>query len=447
MQEERLIQRTRPIEKILRPFEYFAQLESSSGLLLLACAIAAMAWANSPWQAQYFDLWEETLTIGVGDYALSKSLHHWINDGLMVLFFFVVGLEIKREVLVGELSSLRKSAVPIAGAIGGMVVPALFYVAVNWGGEGLRGWGIPMATDIAFALGILALVGKGVPFGLKVFLTALAIVDDLGAVLVIAFFYTDDLSWASLGFGALVVVLLVLANRSGIRRPSAYLVLGVALWICVLKSGVHATVAGVVLAFTIPSRAFIDVRQFVSKGRSILEGFEGSDGEKRGPHLYDEKRQSAVHALHKVIKKVETPLQSFEHALLPWVSFLILPLFAFANAGVMVGSDLTASLGNPVTLGIILGLVAGKPIGILLASWLCVKSGFGSLAEGVGWKQMAGVGFLAGVGFTMSLFIAALAFPGTEFSDAAKIGVLLASTVAGIAGFLLVRMGTRPARV
>jgi NhaA family Na+:H+ antiporter len=356
----------------------------------------------------------------------------------MAIFFFLVGLEIKREILAGELSTAQKSMLPIAGALGGMVVPALIFTYFNIGAESIRGWGIPMATDIAFALGVLSL-GRGVPVGLKVFLAALAIVDDLGAVLVIAVFYSGELAWYSLGAAALLVLLLFIGNRAGIRKPPFFLVLGVALWFAILKSGVHATIAGVLLALTIPPRAFTDLPGFLSRGRQILDQLEAEGAE----HPYSEIRQSAFHELEKASESVKTPLLRFEHALLPWVNFTILPLFAMANAGVEVASDIGSSFASPVGLGIILGLFVGKPVGILLFSWLAVRSGVAALARGVDWTQMMAVGFLGGVGFTMSLFIAGLAFPGNPLLETSKIGILSASTVAGVTGLLLLRRANR----
>src|SRR5918999_4796555 len=333
-----------PVERIVRPFQGFAHKQSSGGILLIAAAVVALVWANSPWGESYAALWHTKLTIGVGDSSISKDLTHWINDGLMAVFFLVVGLEIKREVLVGELSSVRGAALPVAAALGGAVVPALIYIAINAGTEGAAGWGIPMATDIAFALGILALLGERAPVGLKVFLTALAIVDDIVAVLVIAFFYTSEISWGSLGVGGLFLVALVTANLIGVGRTLVYAVLGVGLWLCFLLSGVYATIAGVLLAFTVPASSFINPSAFLERGRYVLDRFEKAGEKGESSVLANEERQAALHALNHAAYELEPPLHELEHALHPWVVFAIMPIFALANAGVPLGGDI---VGGP----------------------------------------------------------------------------------------------------
>jgi NhaA family Na+:H+ antiporter len=373
---------------VLAPFQRFFATESAGGIVLLVCAALALAWANSPWSPLYEQLWHASLTAGTGAVGLTLTLHEWVNDGLMAVFFLLVGLEIKREVLVGELATRRSASLPIAAALGGMVVPALVYVAINAGGPGAPGWGIPMATDIAFALGILALLGDRIPTGLKVFLAALAIADDLGAVLVIALFYTDHLALGALAWAGGIVALLIVLNRMGTSHAAVYVVLGGALWVAMLASGIHATVAGVLLAFTIPART-----------GAVVE-----------------------HALHGV------------------TAFVIVPLFALANAGVpLAGGE---GMASPIALGVLLGLVVGKPLGILLASWLAVRAGVAELPQGVSWRSLSGAGWLGGIGFTMSLFIAGLAFGDARMLDTAKIGILAGSFVAGIGGWLLLR-GTR----
>lgn len=373
---------------LTRAFRRFVAFEASSALLLLAAALLAFAWANSPWAAGYDALW--STYIGAG--PLRLSLLHWVNDLLMAIFFLVVGLEIKRELIDGELSSRRQAMLPLVAAIGGMLVPALLYVALNRGGAGAPGWGIPMATDIAFALGILTLLGPRVPIGLKVFLTAVAIVDDLGAVLVIAFFYTSGVSLVALGVAALVLVALVALNRAGVDHIAPYLLLGLVLWGAVLASGVHATIAGVLLAFTIPA-----------KGENAA-------------------------------------LDRLEHTLHPWVAFAIMPIFALANAGVAVGGG--AGLASPVTMGVVVGLVVGKAIGVFGAALLAVKAGWATLPAGVTRAHVAGASLLCGVGFTMSLFIASLAFGPGALLDAAKTGILLASAIAGVIGYVVLRRVT-----
>src|ERR1043166_1895561 len=392
MNRDRSLADARPMARFLRTVQEFARLEASSGILLIGCTVVAVAWANSPWSESYVHLWHTDPTFGFAGRLLSQPLHFWINDGLMALFFLLVGLEIKREALVGELASFQKAALPIAAALGGMIVPAVFYFLFNRGGPGTAGWGIPMATDIAFALGVLALLGERAPMSLKVFLAALAIADDIGAVLVIAFFYTAQISWISLGVGGLFFLALIGANRAGARHPLIYIFLGVGLWIAFLKSGIHATVAGVLLAITIPAR----------------------------PRLSS--------------TETDSPMLRFEHALMPWNKYVIMPLFALSNAGVLLGSGAARSLTDPISLGVICGLVLGKPVGIVLFSWLATQSRIAAMLDGIGWRQIAGVGMLGGIGFTMLLFIANLAFGNTPELEMAKVGILAASIISGAAG-------------
>ena len=427
------------IDRVMRPFQRFTKTESSGGIVLLACTAVALAWANSPWADSYHHLWETPVTVGLPGRGLTLSLHHWINDGLMAVFFFLVGLEIKREMLVGELASARQAALPIAGAIGGMVVPAGIYAALNAGGPGAAGWGIPMATDIAFALGVVALLGPRVPLGLKVFLAALAIVDDIGAVLVIAFFYTASVSVTALGIGAALLVLLVLCNVAGVRHTAVYALLGIALWGAFLASGVHATIAGVLLAMTIPARTLINEDEFLERGRAILNDFEKSCSPATTV-LTNAGQQHAIHELETACENAQAPLLRMEHGLHGIVAFGIMPLFALANAGVHFGSGLLAGLSVPVTLGTVLGLVIGKPVGIALAAWLATRMGLASLPAGARWSSLIGVSCLGGIGFTMSIFIAGLAFPGSaELLDSAKTGILAASLAAGVLGWLFLR--------
>lgn len=405
---------------------------------MLAFTLIAMVWANSPWAESYFGLWQTMLTFGFGDFVLSKSLLMWISDGLMAVFFFVVGLEIKREVLVGELSSFRDAALPLCAALGGMVVPAAMYLSFNAGTGDPSGWGIPMANDIAFALGVLALIGDRVPVQLKIFLTALAIVDDIGAVLVIAIFYTADLSLLSLGAGALLLLAMFGANRAGARHPLVYLIIGLAMWVAFLKSGIHATVAGVLAAMAIPARSRIDAGEFLNRGRSLFDEFQRSSDSAPGDFL-SEDQQSAIATLEKACENVATPLQRLEHALHPWVIFAIMPVFALANAGVPLSGNLSESVTAPVSLGIIAGLVAGKQAGVTLFSWLAVKIGLATLPPGIKWIHIYGAGLLSGIGFTMSLFIAGLALsPGSGMTEA-RIAILLGSSISGIAGWLILR--------
>jgi Na+:H+ antiporter, NhaA family len=427
------------IERALRPFQDFAHRESSSGLLLLSCTVIALVWANSPWRDAYTHLWEIPITVGVGRYGIRESLHHWINDGLMAVFFFLVGLEIKREMLVGELASLRRAALPLAAALGGMLVPALLYVAVNGSGPGARGWGIPMATDIAFALGVLALLGPRIPLALKVFLTALAIVDDIGAVLVIALFYTADLSVIALMWGGVVLVLLLACNGVGVRHPAPYTLLGIGLWLALVQSGVHATVAGVLLAFSIPARTRIDANEFLVRSRRALNRFAAA-GVAGANVLTSKTHQDALLALETAAEAAQAPLQKLEDKLHGSVAFGIMPLFALANAGVPLSGGAQA-LGNPVGLGIILGLVIGKPLGITFFAWLATKVGIAERLTDTSWWMLHGAGWLGGIGFTMSLFIAGLAFESAALLTQAKLGILTASLCAGAVGWLLLRRG------
>lgn len=431
--------------RLLQPIVQFIQTEASSGILLMAMALIALIWANSPWASYYKELWDTKITVAVGTFEISKKAILWINDGLMAVFFLLVGLEIKRELLLGQLSSFRKAALPVAAAIGGMVFPALLYFAFNPSGPATRGWGIPMATDIAFALGILALLGPRVPIGLKVFLAALAIVDDLGAVLVIALFYTAEINMSALlgGFG--VFALLLALNRAGVRKPTPYALAGIVLWVLFLKSGVHATIAGVLLALTIPTRVHLNAREYLEQIRAVTDEFEGSGDV--GEHvLMSEARTTAIEEIERASEEAQMPLERLEHSLHPWVSYFIMPIFALANAGIPLGEGVQQAAGSPIAWGVFAGLVLGKPIGVFLMSWLAVKMNLGALPDGVGWRHVLGVGMLGGVGFTMALFIAELALVTPEKLVVAKMGIMAASLVAGILGFLLLRKQGRVRR-
>ena len=427
------------VERILRPFQQFVATEAAGGIVLLLFTFVALVWANSPRGDDYFALWERTASVGIGGVSLTKTLHHWINDGFMVVFFLLVGLEIKREIFVGELSSLKQAALPIAAAIGGMLVPAAIYFALNGTGPGARGWGIPMATDIAFALGVLALLGNQVPTGLRIFLAALAIVDDIGAVLVIAVFYTSGLSMTALGLAALVFVLLLICNRAGVRHPLVYTVLGVGLWLAVLNSGIHATIAGVLLAATIPSRTRINEDTFATRAEAAIFDFRNASHPTASTVMSNPGQQEALHELERAVEAVQSPLLRIEHSLHAVVAFVIMPLFAFANAGVRLSVELFANLSWPVVLGIGLGLVVGKVVGITVASWTAVRLNAASLPHQTNWKSLFGVSWLGGIGFTMSLFVATLAFGAGPLLDSAKVGILGASLVAGISGAAILR--------
>lgn len=421
----------------VRPFLRFSQIEAASGIVLLVAAAVALVWANSPWAGAYQTLFEELhLELNFGPVHLDESFGHLINDGLMAIFFFVVGLEIKRELLVGELASIRQAALPILSAVGGLVAPALIYATLNANTEGAAGWGIPTATDIAFVIGVMAVLGDRIPLGLKVFLTALAIVDDLAAVIVIAFFYTAEIAWPGVALAAVCVLLLLTLNRLGVRHPLPYALLGIVLWLAVLHSGVHATVAGVLAAMTIPARTLLDAPQFLGNCLRIMDHLKEHAGNQRdamtGPEL-----QTAIVALEDTCEKALPPLNRLETALHPWVALVIMPVFALANAGVVISSELIQHVAGPVTLGAGLGLLLGKPLGIGLAAWLSVKTGIAALPSGVTWDHIHGAAWLAGIGFTMSLFVAALAFPDPRLLAMAKIGVLGGSIFAALIGTLI----------
>ena len=429
-----------PIEVLLNPINEFLHKEASGGILLIICTVVALVWANSPWSDSYHHLWHTYINIDFGNVLnLNYSLHHWINDGLMAIFFFTVGLEIKRELLVGELSSMQKASLPIAGAIGGMVVPALLYVIFNSGGQGADGWGIPMATDIAFVVGIMALLGSRIPLTLKIFVLALAIADDIGAVLVIAIFYTAEISTTALIVAGVVLILLIVLNRLGTKSLIAYTILGIILWLAFLKSGIHATIAGVLLAFAIPASSRFNTQEFSDRVKHLINKFDET-GEHWKNVLNNAERQHDVMAIENSCEKVLTPLQRFEHGLHPWVAFFIIPIFALANAGVtLAGLDVLNALFSPISLGIIIGLFIGKQVGIFAFSFFAVKMKFASLPEGVNWKNLYGAGVLAGIGFTMSLFIAGLAFSDPALLDLSKIGVLTGSLLSGIVGYLYLK--------
>ncbi|MBW1806668.1 MAG: Na+/H+ antiporter NhaA [Deltaproteobacteria bacterium] len=427
-----------PIDRLVRPFRVFAKNKLAGAILLMITTVIAIFWANSPWSANYHDILMTEITLGIGDFVLSKTLLHWINDGLMDVFFFVVGLEIKREILAGELSSVRKAVLPISAALGGMLVPAGLFLVLNLGGEGQRGWGIPMATDIAFALGVLALLGSRVPIGLKVFLTALAIVDDIGAILVIAFFYADTISIVSLAAGGILLIVAVAANRSGVRSSIVYFILGTLVWFAFLKSGIHATLAAVLMAMTIPAKVRIRADKLLPRMSLLLGTIKGGTGYGH-PDILTKEQQQILSEMGRTLEKATAPLQQLEHALVPLVTFFVLPVFALANAGVTVGHGLSDALGHSVSIGIILGLFLGKQAGVLGFSWLAVKLGLADLPDGVGWRQIHGVSVLAGIGFTMSLFIAGLAFNEPGLQDISKVGVFAASVLSGVVGWVLLR--------
>jgi len=419
-------------------FNRFFRSEVSGSVVLMACTIVALAWANSPWSQNYADFTHIEVGFSWGGTSLSLSLQHWINDALMAIFFFVIGLEVKREILIGELSTLRKAALPVSAAVGGMLIPAGIYFAINAGGPAAQGWGIPMATDIAFALGLLALFGSRAPIGLKVFLTALAIADDIGAVLVIAFFYTASLKFGALAVAGIFMLLIAGARAVGIRRSGIYLILAIGVWLSVLTSGIHATVAGILIAMLVPIRAKIEPEEFMKRARNRLTELESTN--LTHDSMMDDKSQlHALDDIHQVTGDMIPPGIALEHHLHPVQSFLILPLFALFNAGVVLGGGSLGQTTDPVGLGIVLGLVLGKQIGVVGFSWISIKCGWADLPDGVRWPHIWGVSCLAGIGFTMSLFITELAFDDPSQIGKAKLGILVASLIAGILGYWILR--------
>ncbi len=439
------------VHRVLAPIESFLALEAASGILLGFATIVALFWANSPWSGSYEHLLHMHLGFHLGDFHLGKSLHHWVNDGLMVIFFFVVGLEIKKEVTQGELATPQQAALPLFAALGGVMIPALIYTAINATPTGVSyGWGIPMATDIAFALGILSLLGNRVPFALKVFLLALAIIDDLAAVLVIAFFYTEEISTQALGFAGLAITATVFFRIVGVRKVSLYVLVGLCVWFGILKSGVHATIAGVILGFITPSLPLFNSFDFSEKFKKLSKKIQDKLLFNLPAKEHEEALEdiplpnSFAYEVEKLGTESVSPLDRLIHILHPWVSFVIMPLFALFNAGVKFGDvSLSAVMSTPLSLGIILGLVIGKPVGIFCFSLLAVKFNFASLPKGVSWKQVLGVGFLGGVGFTMALFIGNLALgEGSSSENLAKLAILIASVIASIAGVIFLILGT-----
>ncbi len=414
-------------------FEWFVHSEVTGSVLLVSAALVAMGLANSAWSGTYSDLLHTYIGISWGDATFKLTLHHWVNDGLMVIFFFVVGLEIKRELVVGELSSLDKASLPVAAALGGMAVPALIYAALNAGGAGADGWGIPMATDIAFALGVLAIFGRRVPIGLKVFLTAVAIADDLGAVAVIAIFYTERVNLVALALAVVLLAVLLAAIRLRVRRTGFLLILMIAVWLGVFASGIHATVAGILLAMVIPVRPQVNVRRFVDEAEAFLETVKRRQ-EDHDCIITDREQLEAVEFVHTRSHETLPAGLMLERSLHPIQVWLILPLFALANAGVTIDSHILEALDNPISLGILLGLAVGKPLGIVVLAWLAVKARLGALPAGVTWSQIVGVGCLAGIGFTMSLFITDLAFADEAMTNGAKLGTLMASLLSAAVG-------------
>ena len=427
---------------VTEPFKKFMQANSLGGNLLLVALVIGMVWANSSFAEQYYALWEESyLGVFLDGFILQKSLHHWLNDGLMAIFFFLIGLEIKRELLVGELSVWRKALFPVAAAAGGMIMPAVFFTALQGGSpETLRGWAIPTATDIAFALGVLSLLGKRVPITMKIFLTALAIVDDIGAILLIGLFYSPAPVWEWLGTGVGIFAFMLYLNRSGVRNVSSYLGLAVLLWGAILFSGVHATLAGVLAAFAIPVQTRISRAKAAEKGDALTRKLQTLSSSEKNV-LADPVYHDVLAQIAKLYQDAGTPLQRLEHALHPTVAYAILPLFALANGGVTIQAELLGSVAEPLSLGIIVGLSLGKPAGIVSVCWLLEKLGVAERPSGMSWRQMWSAGCFAGIGFTMAIFIANLAFVEVRFLESAKLAILLASLASTFLGVALLLGG------
>ena len=420
-------------------FQYFYTKISQSGFLLFFAAVVAFIWSNIDSEG-YLHFWHQELTIGLPGFALTHSLVHWVNEALMTIFFLTVGLEIKREMLVGGLSDPKRAALPIGAALGGMIVPASIYVFFNIGGDSTSGWGIPMATDIAFSLAVLSTLGKRVPFGLRLFLTAFAIADDLGAILVIAIFYTPNIHLNYLFAAVVVTVCFYILNRFWVLNTLPYFILGVLLWFTVAHAGLHATIAGVIMAMFIPAVGKYNTDMFLEMVQERLTEIRCSDGDCEKSIMVNQNHLRAVQDIELACKEVATPLQRLEHNLSSWVGFLVLPLFALANAGVVLNSiDLSVALFHPVTLGVALGLALGKPIGIFSFTYLVTKLLKTDLILGVNWKHIFGASCLGGIGFTMSLFISNLSFEIPAYLEYAKIGIIVGSIICALMGYLVLR--------
>ena len=431
-------------ERILTPLEEFIHRQTTSGVLLMICAVIALVIANSQWHEQYEHFLHTEIGINMGSAAFSLSIHHWINEALMAMFFFIMGLELKRELMVGELSSPKQALLPIMAAIGGMVVPALFYFAVNPSGPDAKGWGIPMATDIAFAIGALSLLGARIPQNLITFLIALAIVDDLGAVAVIAVFYTESINLLALAYAAGCTMLLLFLNLGGVRRPLPYATLGVMLWATMLASGIHATIAGILVAFVIPIRPKFRPELFINRVQESSVNMRKSIAD-NADIIHNDRFRALVSSLGDGVQLVQAPAQRLEHALHLPVAYLVIPIFALANAGIPIDfAGFGEYLRQPITLGVLAGLLLGKPLGIAGFTWVTVKLGWADLPSGLNMQHILGVGLLGGIGFTMSIFIADLGFAGLpEDLLMAKTGILLASAIAGFGGFFWLMLHTR----
>ncbi|MCG2462331.1 Na+/H+ antiporter NhaA [Flavobacteriaceae bacterium F89] len=429
---------------ILTPFQKFVKIESFSGILLFGATVIAMIWANSDFNESYQAIWQFDIGINAENFELTKPLILWINDGLMAVFFFLIGLEIKRELLIGELNTLRKAIFPLFAAVGGMLFPLVLFLVLNNSSETVNGWGIPMATDIAFTLAILKILGDRIPLSLKIFLTAFAIVDDLGAVLVIAIFYSTGIDWLLIMYAMIPLALLLYLSYRGIYSKYLWITIAVIIWFLFLKSGIHPTIAGVLMAFTIPIRQKIKMEDFTDSLSNIAQRF--TQTERDYLPILSREQMEQMDDLEDLAEKFNSPLQRLEHGLHGWVAYFIMPIFALANAGVVFGSDM--ELDIPLITNIAVALFLGKGIGIALMSYLSVKWKMASLPNGINYRQIIGVAILAGVGFTMSIFVANLAFTGNPiFVDSSKVGILIGSVVSGIVGYIILRFNGKRSKV
>lgn len=427
-------------QRVFQTAQAFMQVEAASGVVMLAAAIGALVWANSPWWESYNEFWHTQVLFETEMLTIDLDLREIVNDAFMTIFFFVVGLEIKRELVHGELSSFRRALLPAAGAIGGMLAPALLYIAFNLEGEGTRGWGVPVATDIAFAIGVLSLLSRRVPFSLKIFLLALAIADDIGGILVIAIFYASSINFLALGIAGAALALAFLLNRSGVRTINIYVAVGAMLWLAMLESGVHATITGVTLGLLTPASYFYNPQTFTTAAEDLINRFRLA--QQTGN---EEVQQGILSQLEDLTQGTEAPLDRLERALHRWVSFGIVPIFALANAGVHITSGTAdAAIQSPISQGVFVGLLVGKPVGITIVTWLSVRLGICEKPSGATWPQIFGVGLLGGIGFTVSLLISDLAFEQQLLIDEAKLGVLTASLAAGLIGYVFLRLSTHP---
>jgi len=429
---------------IKEPLDKFIRLETSGSIILFIATVLALVLANSPVSDNFLGLWNNYISINIPGLELSKPIIKWINDGLMVIFFFLIGLEIKRELVAGELNNFKKASLPLFAAVGGMVFPAVFFIILNYGEPGSEGWGIPTATDIAFTLGILQLLGKRVPVGLKVFLMAFAIIDDLGAVLVIAFFYSTNLAWGYIGIALIILAILVLLSLKGYYTKYFFFLMGVIVWILFLKSGIHATIAGVLLALTIPIKRKVNTTFFYNNVKESLDIFIADcDKKKSETKMLTKNQLAAIEEIEELAEKTASPLQYLEHSLHGWIAFIIMPLFALANAGVVFDFGGESNFG--LSANIALSMVLGKAIGIFLLSFVSIKLKISELPKNITFTMLAGISILGGLGFTMSLFINNLAYSDQTLIDSAKMGILIGSVVAGIVGFVVLKAALKGA--